>query len=50
MTEFGDEPWDDDDTDYGNGPPPPIPGLVEMEIKARVDESNEDVKLWLSKI
>ncbi|MCJ1343307.1 hypothetical protein MMC31_001500 [Peltigera leucophlebia] len=53
LTEFGDKPWDDDDTDYGNGPPPPIPGFVEMEIeiqKDRIDRSNRDIKSWLSKV
>lgn len=53
MAKFGDEPWDNDDRDYGTGPPPLIPGLVKTEIeiqKARIDGSNKDVRLWLSKV
>ncbi len=48
--ELADEPWNDDDDDYDSSPPPPIPFLIDIEIKAKVAQSNEDVKLWLSKV
>lgn len=43
------EPWNKFDDNRSSSPPPPIP-FLEMEVKAKIAQSNEDVGLWLSKI
>ena len=46
---MNDEPWPDSDDNWSSSPPPPIPFLVEMEVEAKIAQSNKDVELWLSK-
>lgn len=48
--ELDDEPWNDSDADWYSSPPPPISFLVDIEVEAKIAQSNEDVKLWPCKI
>lgn len=47
--ELNDLPWNDSDDESSSSSCPPIPLLIAMEREARVLQSNEDVKVWLSK-
>lgn len=48
--ELADKPWTDKDDDWYSSSPPPIPFLVDIEIKAKLAQSNEDFRLWISKV
>lgn len=47
--ELNDQPSNDSDDESSSSSAPPIPLLIAMEREARVAQSNEDIKLWLSK-